>query len=128
MNSQALIIDDNHTNLLVLKHALQLEGIEPLLCYHPDEIAGVMTEATDLSLVFLDLEFPNHDGLDLIHDLKDNPQLSDIPFVAYTVHISEQNEAAEAGFHSFLGKPLNVEVFPSQLQRILQGEPVWYTG
>ena len=36
--------------------------------------------------------------------------------------------AAQAGFHSFLGKPLNVEKFPDQLQQILAGEPVWDTG
>jgi hypothetical protein len=31
----------------------------------------------------------------------------------------------EAGFHSFLGKPLNVGRFPNLLRRILSGQPVW---
>lgn len=128
MTIQALVVDDNPMNLVVLQQALELEGVVPLLCYHPNDIAPALDEAGTVQLVFLDLEFPNHDGLHLIHNLKQDPRLAGVPFVAYTVHISQQNEAAEAGFHSFLGKPLNVDEFPDYLRRILAGEPVWELG
>jgi two-component system cell cycle response regulator DivK len=125
---QALIIDDNATNLVVLKQALELEGITPLLYDTPRDIDAILSEAQQIDIVFLDLEFPNYNGLDLIKEFKQDPRLADVPFVAYTVHISEQNEALAAGFHSFLGKPLNVDSFPEQLRRILDGEPIWDTG
>ncbi len=125
---QALIIDDNPTNLIVLKHALELEGITPLLYDTPRNIQAILGQVGPIDVVFLDLEFPNYDGLKLIKEFKRDPRLADVPFVAYTVHTSQQNEAQEAGFHSFLGKPLNVDRFPEQLQRILSGEPVWDTG
>ena len=78
-----------------------------------------------VDLVFLDLEFPNYDGFDILADLQADPRLAHVPFVADTVHISEQNQARQAGFHSFLGKPLDVQKFPEQVRRILNGERVW---
>jgi CheY-like chemotaxis protein len=128
MTIQALVVDDNPMNLDVLQKALELEGVSPYLCHHPNDIAPALDEAGNVQLVFLDLEFPNYDGLKLIHSMKQDPRLANVPFVAYTVHISQQNEAAEAGFHSFLGKPLNVDMFHDYLQRILAGEPVWELG
>lgn len=125
---QALIIDDNPTNLVVLKQALELEGVTPLLYETPRNIERALGEVGKIDVVFLDLEFPNYNGLELIKELKKDPRLANVPFVAYTVHTSEQNEAHTAGFHSFLGKPLDVDRFPDQLRRILSGEPVWDTG
>lgn len=125
---RALIIDDNPTNLVVLKQALELEGVTPLLYETPRNIEKILGEIGPVDIVFLDLEFPNYNGLDIIQEFKKDPRLANVPFVAYTVHTSLQNEAQAAGFHSFLGKPLDVDRFPDQLQRILSGEPVWDVG
>lgn len=128
MTIQAIVVDDNPTNLSVLQKALNLEGIEPVLCEHPDDVAQALNNVDHVDVIFLDLEFPNYDGLELIKEFKQDPRLANVPFVAYTVHTSEQNEALAAGFHSFIGKPINIQAFPDQLKRILSGEPVWDTG
>jgi two-component system cell cycle response regulator DivK len=64
-------------------------------------------------------------GYDVLDRLKNDARFSNIPVVAYTTHVSHMNQARDAGFHSFLGKPLNDYLFPEQLNRILQGESVW---
>ncbi|NDJ75029.1 MAG: response regulator [Chloroflexi bacterium] len=128
MNCLALIVDDNPTNLDVLAALLRREGVTPLLAESPRDLPAALEEVERVDVVFLDLEFPNYDGLELIIDLKQDARLRDAPFVAYTVHVSEQNEARNAGFDSFIGKPLNVERFPDQLSRILNGEMVWEAG
>ncbi len=125
---RALIIDDNPSNQIVLKCALEIEGIIPLLYDSPRNIQAILDEIGQVDIVFLDLEFPNYSGLELIKDFKEDPRLADVPFVAYTVHISERDRAYAAGFHSFLDKPLNVDRFPEQLRRILDGERVWDVG
>ncbi len=125
MSYVALIIDDNPTNLDALAALLRREDVTPVTVESPRDISAVLDDCGQVDVVFLDLEFPNYDGLQLIAGLQDDPRLEGVPIVAYTVHISEQNEAREAGFHSFIGKPLSVERFPDQLRRIMSGERVW---
>lgn len=121
----AIILDDSPSNLVVLDQALRLEGFETTLCQHPHDFFEALDEIGTVDLVFLDLEFPNHLGTEIIHDLRQDERLAEIPFVAYTVHREMQNAAADAGFHSFLGKPLNIEKFPAQLRLIMEDVPVW---
>lgn len=125
MPAHALIIDDNPMNIDVLILLLNREGVSYTSATSPMRIMDALTGVAQVDVVFLDLEFPNDDGLKLIADLKQQPTLVHTPIVAYTVHTSEIDEARKAGFHSFLGKPLNLNRFPDQLQRILAGMPVW---
>jgi CheY-like chemotaxis protein len=125
MSYQALIIDDNPNNSDALAQLLKREGVGAAAVSSPHDISTALDSLDQVDLVFLDLEFPNHNGIQLIDELRADERLAGTLFVAYTVHISEQNAAREAGFHSFLGKPLAVSRFSDQLRRILNGEPVW---
>jgi CheY-like chemotaxis protein len=122
---RALIIDDTPLNGDVLVTLLRNAGIDGITVESPRYLPEVLDQITNILVVFLDLEFPNHSGFDLLKDLKSDPRLSGIPIVAYSVHTSEIDQVRKAGFHSFLGKPLDPRRFPSQLERILNNQPVW---
>jgi two-component system cell cycle response regulator DivK len=124
----ALIIDDNSMNLETLRVLLAREGFDSIALMSPANLSAHLDPDEQIAVVFLDLEFPNHDGLSLVQDLRTMPQLANVPIIAYTVHISEQNEARTAGFDGFIGKPLSARKFPEQLQRILAGQSIWDTG
>ena len=121
----ALVIDDNRNNLEVLTMLLQREGVQPSAVLGSHQIAKVLDQSEQLDVVFLDLEFPNADGFDILQTLKADPRLTGVPIVAYSVHTSEIDRARRAGFDSFLGKPLDMARFPDQLRHILAGTPVW---
>src|SRR6185503_4071049 len=121
----ALIIDDNDLNIDVLSMMLANEGLSYTSVQLPRDVADVLPELEAIDIVFLDLEFPDGDGFEMLPELKANPQLKGVPIVAYTVHISEIDAARRAGFHSFIGKPLDARRFPNQLKRILNKQPVW---
>lgn len=125
MSQIILIIDDNALNLDVMAQLVKREGFEPIAVANPRHLNAVLEVIDTPRLVFLDIEFPNADGMKLIHTMREHPNLAAVRIVAYSVHTSELNEAREAGFDGFLGKPLSVERFPEQLRRILAGEPVW---
>jgi two-component system cell cycle response regulator DivK len=125
MSKHALIVDDNPSNVEALKILLAREGVTSTTLTSPRDLPGLLDSLEGVDVVFLDLEFPNHHGFDILAELRPDPRLASASFVAYTVHISEQNEARKAGFHSFIGKPLDVQRFPDQLRRILSGEQVW---
>ena len=128
MAAKALIIDDNTLNLESLAALLKKEGMETTSVNNPHDIALALDEIGHVDVVFLDLEFPNDDGFHILPELKADLRLQAVPIVANSVHTNELPAAREAGFHSFLGKPLDASAFPGQLRRILNGEPVWEVG
>lgn len=128
MNGTALIIDDNKLNLETLAVLLEKEGFEAITLTTPRDIFNALEQVDRVDVVFLDLEYPNDNGLVAINDLRAHPALQNVPIIAYSVHISEIHETRAAGFDGFIGKPLDVTTFPHNLQRILQGQPVWEVG
>ncbi len=121
----ALIIDDNRLNIQVLAMLLEQEAVSYVAADSIRKIAQVLDQMGKVDGVFLDLEFPNGDGFALLGTLQADPRLQGVPIVAYSVHTGEMGRAQRAGFHSFIGKPLNTKRFPDQLRRILGGTPVW---
>lgn len=120
-----LVLDDNATNLDAISVLIRKEGYRAVTRMSARDLSATLDSIDDLAAIFLDLEFPNDTGFKILDTLKRDARLTQIPVVAYSVHISELNEARDAGFHSFIGKPLNVERFSDQLRRILKGIPVW---
>jgi CheY-like chemotaxis protein len=123
--THALIIDDNADNVGILEEMLTMEGIAFTSLHDPAKLEAKIKGQAGYDVVFLDLEMPNVDGYEMFRRLKADARFQNVPIVAYTVHVSEINEIRKLGFHSFLGKPLDADAFPRQLQRILKGERVW---
>lgn len=121
----ALIIDDNMMNIDVLSVLLEASGLQSIALSQIQGFERALDELPQIDLIFLDLRMPKMSGYTLLETIKKHPRAAHIPVVAYTVHQNEQVEARRAGFHSFLGKPLNASRFPDQIARILNGEPVW---
>ena len=64
---------------------------------------------------------------DVLKQVRATSRLKDTLVVAVTgrAAMEEMRKAKAAKFNGFLGKPLQIDRFPSQLSRILKGEPVW---
>lgn len=122
---QALIIDDNPLNVEVIATLLENAGLEAVFVHSPRQLPQVLDHLTDLRVIFLDLEMPNHDGFELHKELKQDRRMNTAPVIAYTVHTSEIERVRRAGFDGFLGKPLHPENFTEQLNLILSGKAVW---
>lgn len=123
----ALIIDDNSKNVMVLANMLADESVTNTHVTNPHQLDAAINTLTQVNVVFLDLEMPGINGYEVLEKLKADARFEGVPVVAYTVHVSEIHNASQLGFDSFLGKPLDADKFPGQLQRILRGEAVWET-
>lgn len=124
MTPTALVLDDNRLNLDVLRTLLEREGLQVRALESPRQLFETLEE-TAPAVIFLDLEFPNHDGFEIFKELRADARWEQVPIVAYTAHTSEIDVVRKAGFNGFLGKPLNTQRFPMLLQRILNGQSVW---
>lgn len=125
--AQALIIDDNAKNIHVLACLLSDEGVSSREVSSVSKLDAALKESGDLSVIFVDLEMPGVNGYQVLEKIKADTRFDTVPVIAYTVHVNEINVAHEKGFDGFLGKPLDADVFPDQLARILNGESVWET-
>jgi two-component system cell cycle response regulator DivK len=123
----ALIIDDNNKNIEVLARLLGMQQMSSTTVSRPAQLEVAIENMDGVDVVFLDLEMPGASGYDILEWLKSDARFQAVPIVAYTVHVSEISAAHRQGFHSFLGKPLDADKFPQQLERILNGQPVWET-
>jgi two-component system, cell cycle response regulator DivK len=122
----ALVIDDNLLNISVIVQLLKMEGIESISFQDTVSLLDKLASLNGVDVVFLDMEMPHHDGYEVFKALKSRPEFARVPIIAYSVHISEVEAVQEHGFNGFLGKPIDAERFPSQVEQILNGKSVWY--
>jgi two-component system cell cycle response regulator DivK len=84
----------------------------------------------ELDLILLDIRLPYEDGYGALQRIRASENLKDTLVIAVTAEASthQMNKARQAGFDGFLGKPLDPDRFPDQIQQILAGEQVWEIG
>lgn len=122
---RALIVDDNISNIEVLQLLLEQEGVQSSKTQSVRHVQKTLGEMEQVDVIFVDLEFPQGNGFQVLNTLRALEQLKDVPIIAYSVHTSEIDQVRLAGFDGFLGKPLQAQKFPGQLKRILSGGAVW---
>jgi CheY-like chemotaxis protein len=120
-----LVIDDDTFSAEVLSSMLAAANVNATVITDQRYLTDALQQVTQIDLIFLDLEMPGLNGYELFEEFQADPMLREIPVVACTVHTDQINQAKKLGFYSFLGKPLRQQKFPGQLERLLNGQPVW---
>ncbi len=112
LNARIMIIDDNQSNVDLLKDILATEGFTSVLCLTDSRKAKNMYIAYDPEIVLLDINMPYFDGYDLLEQFRDIEQSSYIPVLVLTALRDNKTriKALKAGAQDFLTKPFdNVE-------------------
>lgn len=131
-DAYVLIVEDNVRNYALLARLLSFIGVRQSEWkrsgWHVREFATDTMPKIDL--ILLDIHLPEEDGYEVLIDLRKDERFDDTKIVAVTADISSTNlkRARNAGFDGFLAKPIDVDHFPDQIRRILQGESVWDLG
>lgn len=69
-NKKILVVDDNITNLSILKGQLERWKMQPTLTDSPEEALNLIKEKHDFLIVIADMQFPNVDGLEFALTIK----------------------------------------------------------
>jgi two-component system cell cycle response regulator DivK len=127
-----LIVEDNVRNYALLARLLSFMGVKKTEWRRSGWQVLEFAQSTmpKVDLILLDIHLPEEDGYQVLANLREDDRFRDTPIVAVTADISSANlaRAQTAGFDGFLTKPINVDLFPDQVQRILDGESVWDLG
>ncbi len=97
-----------------------------------DDSTDIITKLNALpakpDLILLDIHMQPMDGFAILKKLRENEQYQKTRVVAVTASVMNEEVALlkKAGFDGGIAKPIRFDKFPELLQRLLQGENVWY--
>jgi two-component system sensor histidine kinase TorS len=134
MNSQQPVlvyVEDDEASIIVMKAIV--ERVMKLQTLHVlQNRADFMQQVKQLDVtpdIFLfDIQMNPYDGFDLLSMIRNDPQFNSSKVVALTASVMSEEVARlkESGFDGAIAKPLNIEVFPDLIAKIIKGESVWY--
>lgn len=116
-----LIVDDNPTNLLLLKTLSgRIEGCTPLTFSVPSE-ALEWCEHNEPDLVLLDYMMPDIDGITFLKRFRAMPGRKEIPVIMVTADFETEvrYQALEAGANDFINKPVDKTEFLARMKNTL---------
>lgn len=129
---RVLIVEDNVRNYALLARLLSFMGVKQTEWKRSGwQILEFAQEAMpQVDLILLDIHLPEEDGYEVLVRLREDSFFRNTRIVAITADVTSPNlaRAQGAGFDGFLAKPIDVDHFPDQIQRILEGESVWDLG
>ena len=114
MGEKILIIEDNITNLKLVRLLLKIEGYEILTASDASEALHIL-QTVHPKLILMDLQLPGKNGLDLTKEIKADPKLKDIVIIALTAYAmkGDEEKAKLAGCDEYMTKPISVDNFPA---------------
>ena len=126
-DATVLVVEDNVSNFVLIARLLGFMGIHCEWKTSGYEVVEYADTLPRLDLILMDIRLPYEDGYGALKKIRASDRLKSVPIIAVTAEASQEqmNKARSSGFNGFLGKPLDPDKFPEQIQRILNGEDVW---
>jgi CheY-like chemotaxis protein len=117
---KVLITEDNPVNRELLRELLEGRGYEVEEACDGEE-ALAMIERGHPNVVLLDLGMPKLDGYGTIQRIRTDPKLVDLPVMAVTAYAmrGDRERILDAGFDSYLSKPINAALLAEELDKLL---------
>jgi signal transduction histidine kinase len=103
-----LIVDDEPTNIKLIKALLAKEGYHLITAASGEEVLEMVSH-TIPDLILLDVMMPGIDGFEVCRRLKKNDTFKDVPVIMVTALREKEHkvEAMEVGADDFICKPLD---------------------
>lgn len=114
-----LYVEDDPVNALLLERMLAHLGNVQVHHAETAQSGKHMASSLKLDLIILDMNLPDGHGIDVVHMLRENVDLAEVPVVALSADALPEAIALAraAGFDDYLTKPIDL----SALERLLAG-------
>ncbi len=119
-SERILIVDDNPTNLKLVRVLLAGEGYEVRTAVDADDALAQLADFQP-RLILMDLQLPGMDGLTLTRRLKQDPATRGIAILALTSYAmkGDEEKALAAGCDGYITKPIDPDDFSAIVNRHL---------
>jgi CheY-like chemotaxis protein len=122
MTKKILIVDDNSTNLCLLKSLLEEESYDVITAADGQEALD-RVHADPPDMIISDILMPVMDGYALCRQCKSHEQFKKIPFIFYTATYTESKDekfALSLGAERFIIKPQEPDMLIRTLKEVLE--------
>lgn len=108
MGVRALVVEDNQVNVRLLQALLNAKGITEIEIAEDANQAFTALQTGAFDLIFMDIQLPWTDGLQLTEAIRDHPLVRDSRIIAVTAFSTpeDRRKAALAGCDAFVPKPV----------------------
>ena len=119
-NKKILVVDDNMTNLKILKSQLELWKLIPVLADTAVKGLDILSKDNQIDLVLTDMQMPFMDGLQLAKNVKKQYPL--LPVILLSSVGEEYGKENSVLFSSILNKPVKQHILSKHILNALQPE------
>lgn len=114
------ILDDNQTNLLILKQQLEKVNIEVETFHSSKEFLSILQYLEKYDFGILDMQMPEFDGIEIAEKIRAKWDKYSLPLVLLSsVHELDNNEQKEM-FNLYLTKPIKQSQLLNNLERLFK--------
>lgn len=117
-----LTVDDMATMRRIIKSILNQLGYHNVDEAENGKDALAKLKQNKYDLVLLDWNMPEMDGITLLKEIRNDPQLKDIPVIMVTAEAKKENVllAIQSGANNYIVKPFNAETLKEKLDKVYE--------
>lgn len=119
MSYRILIIDDDYDLCEILKFNMESQGYHASVAHSATE--ALQLDIASFNLVLLDVMMPGMSGFQLAHEIKQNPNYSQVPIIFLTALDSEDDtlKGFDCGADDYIAKPFSIRELIARVKAVL---------
>ena len=121
MKIKIAVIEDNQTNIDLIRYQLKVEDFEVFI-EKTGKTGMTMIKNQEPDLVLLDVGLPDIDGFELCQKLRSDQTTKDYPIIMLTARAedSDRIEGLKLGADDYITKPYNAEELILRIRNLLK--------
>ncbi len=119
-NIRILVVDDMATMRRIIKGLLNQLGYKNIEEAEDGKVALQKLKSQQFDFVVTDWNMPNMTGLELVQEIRKDPELKHLPVLMVTAEAKKENVlmAIKAGVNNYIVKPFTAEVLKEKMEKI----------
>jgi len=116
-----LAIDDSRPMLLYYRSVAADMGIDIITAANGKKGLEIITKTKELDLLLTDMNMPEMDGIELTRQIRDIPELKEVPVIMVTTESdkSQERQAVNAGVNCVVMKPFTANTLQTKIKSLL---------
>jgi CheY-like chemotaxis protein len=116
--AKVLIVDDDIRNIFSLTSVLESHDVEVLHAERGKDGILILEQTPDVDVGLIDIMMPEMDGYETIQQIRERPELADLPLIAVTAKAmkGDRQKCLDAGASDYIAKPVDIELLLALLR------------